>query len=422
MRLRTYVLLVRTLVSGGLMVSCSTAAKSTPAPATEPVAPATAAVIGCSVVDASPTPNAASLLPPVSAADYERGPADAGITLLYYCDFQSQQCELFNRVLDQLVKDHPSDLKIVMRPFPIPAAVVPTLAPAEIQNLDKSEASGAAALAAANQGKFWQMRDLLHSQYADWVGLPQAEFQKWVVSQATSLGLDAARFQNDLRGTAIRTQEQSLYESALSLGISSIPTVFINGGLQSRAALSYPGLESTISLISLGARQFKACPTFSIDPSKQYTATLHMEKGDIVIQLFADQAPLAVNSFVFLARHGWFDGVTFHRVIPGFVAQAGDPSGTGSGGPGYFFNNEVRADRLFDKPGMVGMANSGPNTNGSQFFITYSAQPQLDGAYTVFGQVVSGMQVVESLTPRDPQQDPTLPPGDKIIRVTIQEQ
>ncbi len=200
-----------------------------------------------------------------------------------------------------------------------------------------------------------------------------------------------------------------------------MPTVFINGQLQDRAALSYDGIESTISLISLGNRQFRTCPPFDVDSTRQYSATLHTEKGDIVIQLFADQAPLAVNSFVFLARQGWFDGVTFHRVIPGFVAQAGDPSGTGRGGPGYFFQNEVHANLLFDKAGVVGMANSGPDTNGSQFFITYAPEPNLDGAYTVFGQVVAGMDVVESLTPRDPQTGADLPPGDKIISVTIEE-
>ena len=110
---------------------------------------------------------------------------------------------------------------------------------------------------------------------------------------------------------------------------------------------------------------------------KQYIATIHTEKGDIVIQLFPDKAPLAVNSFVFLARQGWFDGVTFHRVIPGFAAQAGDPSGTGKGNPGYFFNNEI-SDLKFDKPGMVGMANSGPDTNGSQFFITFAPAAHLE--------------------------------------------
>ena len=112
--------------------------------------------------------------------------------------------------------------------------------------------------------------------------------------------------------------------------------------------------------------------------------------------------------------------MTFHRVIPGFAAQAGDPSGTGKGNPGYFFNNEI-SDLFFDKPGIVGMANSGPDTNGSQFFITFAPAPHLDGSYTIFGRVLSGLDVAENLTPRDPDQGTLLPPGDKIISITIEE-
>jgi cyclophilin family peptidyl-prolyl cis-trans isomerase len=173
-------------------------------------------------------------------------------------------------------------------------------------------------------------------------------------------------------------------------------------------------------LVILGQKQFHTCPPFNIDPAKQYIATIKTEKGNIVIQLFPDKAPLAVNSFVFLAKQGWYNDVTFHRVIPGFAAQAGDPSNTGKGNPGYFFNNETN-DLMFDKPGMVGMANSGPNTNGSQFFITFAPATHLDGSYTIFGQVISGLDVAEQLTPRDPEKDTVLAPGDKILSVDIVE-
>jgi cyclophilin family peptidyl-prolyl cis-trans isomerase len=171
----------------------------------------------------------------------------------------------------------------------------------------------------------------------------------------------------------------------------------------------------------LEERQFTQCPPMTIDPTKQYVATLHTDKGDIVIELYADKAPIAVNSFIFLARNGWFDGVTFHRVIPGFVAQAGDPSGTGFGTPGYAFKNEISSDLKFDGPGVVGMANAGADSNGSQFFITYSAAPTLDGAFTIFGHVIQGMDVATSLTPRNPDENADLPPGDKILSVTIEE-
>ena len=126
-----------------------------------------------------------------------------------------------------------------------------------------------------------------------------------------------------------------------------------------------------------------------------------------------------MNSFVFLAKQGFFDGVTFHRVLEGFMAQGGDPTGTGTGGPGYQFVNED-SDLKFDKAGVVAMANSGRDTNGSQFFITFAPQPRLDGGYTIFGQVISGMDVVNGLTRRDPDQNPTFA-GDAIETVTIEE-
>jgi len=168
------------------------------------------------------------------------------------------------------------------------------------------------------------------------------------------------------------------------------------------------------------ALQWPAAPAMQIDVSKSYTATLHTVKGDIVIELLPQAAPVTVNNFVFLARQHYYDGVTFHRVLPGFVAQGGDPTGTGSGGPGYFIPNED-SDFTFDGPGVVAMANSGRDRNGSQFFITYAALPDLNGGYTIFGRVTSGMDVAQSITPRDPSKTPNAPPGDKINSVTIDE-
>ncbi len=170
----------------------------------------------------------------------------------------------------------------------------------------------------------------------------------------------------------------------------------------------------------VGTKQYSSAPPRLIDKSKQYLATVKMVKGgEFVIQLYPDKAPITVNSFVFLARQGYFDGVTFHRVLQDFMAQGGDPTGTGTGGPGYQFVNEDN-DLTFDKAGVVAMANAGRDTNGSQFFITFVPTPQLDGGYTIFGQVISGMDVVNGITRRDPQQNPTFP-GDAIRSVTISE-
>ncbi|HCB01702.1 MAG TPA: peptidylprolyl isomerase [Anaerolineae bacterium] len=142
--------------------------------------------------------------------------------------------------------------------------------------------------------------------------------------------------------------------------------------------------------------------------------------GEFKIQLFADKAPITVNNFVFLAREGFYDGTTFHRVLDGFMAQGGDPTGTGSGGPGYSFEDEF-SDLTFDREGLLAMANSGPNTNGSQFFITYAPTPHLNNLHTIFGQVIEGMDVVNALTRRDPNTAPDFE-GDAIATIMITEE
>jgi cyclophilin family peptidyl-prolyl cis-trans isomerase len=170
----------------------------------------------------------------------------------------------------------------------------------------------------------------------------------------------------------------------------------------------------------VGTKQYASAPPMSIDPKKQYTATVKMANGgEFVIQLYPEKAPITVNNFVFLARQGYFDGITFHRVLEGFMAQGGDPTGTGGGGPGYQFANED-SDLTFDKAGVVAMANAGRDTNGSQFFITFGPVPRLNGGYTIFGQVVSGMEVVNGIRKRDPEQNPDYL-GDAIGSVTITE-
>lgn len=168
--------------------------------------------------------------------------------------------------------------------------------------------------------------------------------------------------------------------------------------------------------------QWSEPPAMQIDPSRRYTAAIDTAKGVITVELLPQAAPVTVNNFVFLARQGYFDGVTFHRVLPEFVAQAGDPTGTGSGGPGYFIPNETSAGLAFDSAGVVAMANSGADRNGSQFFITYGPQPSLDGGYTIFGRVTAGMEVARALTPRNPAEDPNAPPGDVINTIIITEE
>ncbi len=166
-------------------------------------------------------------------------------------------------------------------------------------------------------------------------------------------------------------------------------------------------------------RSYSHPPTMALDPQKTYHANLVTEKGTVRVRLFAEEAPETVNNFVFLAREGYFDGTTFHRVIEGFMAQGGDPTGTGTGGPGYSLRDEFHPELRHDKPGILSMANRGPDTGGSQFFITHVATPWLDDRHAVFGEVVEGMEVVIALRERDPQSDRE--PGDRIERVEIEE-
>ena len=162
-----------------------------------------------------------------------------------------------------------------------------------------------------------------------------------------------------------------------------------------------------------------APPSGALDTTKTYTARFKTEKGDIVVELFADRAPRTVENFVNLARAGFYDGTTFHRVIGGFMAQGGDPTGTGTGGPGYQFADEFDSSLRHDAPGTLSMANAGPGTNGSQFFITYGPTPHLDNKHSVFGRVTSGLDVLQSLRERDPQRDRE--PGDRIETIEITE-
>ena len=162
-----------------------------------------------------------------------------------------------------------------------------------------------------------------------------------------------------------------------------------------------------------------APPSGELDNSKSYTATFKTERGEFELMLYANDAPLTVENFINLARADFYNGTTFHRVIPGFMVQGGDPTGTGTGGPGYRFADEFNKNLHHDSEGIFSMANAGPGTNGSQFFITLAPTPHLDGLHTVFGKIITGMDVVKTIRERDPLSDPE--PGDMIERVVINE-
>lgn len=367
--------------------------------------------VACTRILAEPTPDptAESLFPPVSADDHVRGPADAATTITAYSDFQCPGCADVADALSRLADSPEGKVRVAFRNYPLASVN------------DKALLAAQAAEAAAEQGEFWEMHDLLYSSQAEWTSLAPEAFESWLLESAVSqVGLDAVQFATDLKREDIMTRAQEAWEFGRDTGLPGAPFLFINGQIYT-GPKDYDALSRITELLALSGRQFESCPSQIIQPGKKYVATLHTTKGDIVIELLADKAPTTVNSFIFLAQNGWFDKITFHRVIPGFVAQTGDPSGTGIGNPGYYINNEIDPTLKYDREGMVGMANSGPDTNGSQFFITLGPAAHLNGSYTIFGRVLDGMDVARSLNERDPQPGQALPPGDTLLNVTIEE-
>lgn len=172
--------------------------------------------------------------------------------------------------------------------------------------------------------------------------------------------------------------------------------------------------------MSTEAKQWSTPPKMSIDQDKKYTAIFSTDKGDITLELFANKVPKTVNNFVFLAREGFYDGTYFHRVIDSFMVQGGDPTGTGTGGPGYKFEDEFDPSLRHDQQGVLSMANAGPGTNGSQFFICHVATPHLNDKHSVFGQVIDGMDVFMSIPTRDPSNSSS--PYVTLKTVTIEEE
>lgn len=315
-------------------------------------------------------------------------------------------------MLKRLLDASDGRVRVVYRHFPL------------ISIHDKAAIAAEAAEAAGAQGAFWEMHDLLFDRQREWASQPAENMPEVFSNYAKELGLDTQAFDEALTNGTYTDKVMEAYEAAAGAGLGGTPS-FVAEGIHypsQQWGLSYEGLEVFTQLAAMKQLQFDAPPPQVIEEGKEYQATVVTEKGEIVVELYADDTPVTVNSFVYLAQQGWYDDTVFHRVIPEFVAQAGDPSGTGIGWPGYRCSDELNPELIFDGPGVLGMANSGPDTNGSQFFITLAAQPNLNGLHTVFGRVISGMDVVQALSARDPQTASPDEPGDRILSITIQEQ
>lgn len=342
--------------------------------------------------------------------------ADPVVTIIEYADYQCPACAGFAPVMKQLAEAHPENVEFIYRHFPL-SGIHPNARLAA----EASEAAGA-------QGKFWEFGEILFDRQSEWSDMEEASAQVYFVSVAEELGLNTTEFAAALDQDVYADYVIASEEEAKALGLPGTPAAIVNGqvipgeGLPRDFAIWDQFVREEASMRDMLATQYDAPPPMTIDENKQYTARVKMANGgEFAIELLPKSAPQTVNSFVFLSREGWFNGVTFHRVIPGFVAQTGDPTGTGRGGPGYTIPNEIDGTLSHNQKGVVAMANAGPDTNGSQWYITYGDVSQLDGDYSIFGRVIEGMEVVEAITPRDPAVNPSAPAGDVIESITIEE-
>lgn len=231
------------------------------------------------------------------------------------------------------------------------------------------------------------------------------------------------------REEAMRRQKEQRRRLTIVLGVLAgliaVAVVFwwLNNRQSATETTTSDSGDRSLAALEPAARDgyYDEPPPMTIDTAREYEAIIRLEKGgEMRLRLFDDEAPLTVNNFVFLANQGFYDGTTFHRVLEDFMAQGGDPSGTGAGGPGYQFEDETDNGLTFDRRGLLAMANAGPDTNGSQFFITFAPTPHLDGAHTIFGELVEGDDVLQSIALRDP--GTATGPGDVIQEIVIVEQ
>ena len=389
-----------------ILSSCAPGPASTTPSPTAPVVPtSTPAQMACTILHVAATP--AALGAEFESRGHIAGPTNAPVTIVVFSDYQCPACAILATSLKKIRLAHPTDVRLVYVNTPITSR-------------DNDAQATQAVEAADLQGKFWEMHDALVEKQAEWSVLTPADFETWAIQQATDLGMDPAKFLADFKGQTVADRLKQVVQSASSQSISP-PVLFVNSSSKYTGLADFASLDTVVRMEALSARQFSNCPAWVIDPLKQYIATLHTSKGDIAIQLFPDKAPLAVNNFVWLARNHWYDGITFYKVLPASLAMSGDPSETGIGNPGYLFQTEI-SKLNFYQPGMVAMDNSGPDTNGSRFLITLFPAAQMYGQYTIFGKVLSGMDVLTALTERDPKPGIYIPMGDKLISVAIQEQ
>ncbi len=385
-------------------------ATPTQAPATEPAAPAEEG-LSEALPEGEALPGICEVVPmpevpvsPVTEDDYVKGvsPAAAEVTVIEYSDFECPGCAAMGPVLSEFLEANPN-VRLVYRHFPLSFH-------------EKAVLTAEAAEAAGAQGSFWEMHDLLFERTAEWRALSLAEAEVKMVEYAEELGLDAERFEEELVQDVYVPKIEAQLQEAMTLGLPGTPSFIVNGIVYptDQLGLSYAGLESFLDLIELREEQYADAPPMVIDAEQSYEATFNTSAGEIVVELFAAQAPTHVNSFVFLAGEGWYDNSSFFFVEDNFAALAGDPSDTGVGYPGYYCMGEDQG--LFDEAGLMGML-----PNGQFFFTLGTEASNLSYQFPLVGRIIEGRAVLDDLARRVPGM-PGAQELDTVESVTIREQ
>lgn len=350
-------------------------------------------------------------LPDVTSEDYVLGPADAPVTFMVYSEPQCPYCMQFDPLVDQMHELYPEDLRFVFR-----------LRPFSESFHDKSILTSQAMVAAGLQGKFDEFRRFIFERQTKdpnnpnvanlpdtefWAQLPPAEFNGWLSSRVSDLGIDSDQLLEDMSSDEVIQKVKDAMAIADSIDIRGTPTLFVNGYSWPENSRGVPIFSAYIELLKNKVDGSLTCPAATIDTAKNYSATIETSQGDITIELFDDTAPLAVNSFISLVESGWYAGLP---ILPSEEAViTGDPTGTGYGSPGYAIIDEPSESYSLENTGMVAMFAPEPNRNGSAFFINKAPITGQD-TRTIFGQVTEGMDVVTALTV-----------SDTIIGITITE-
>jgi cyclophilin family peptidyl-prolyl cis-trans isomerase/protein-disulfide isomerase len=385
-----------------------TSAPSTPdTDPTEPVTPPTPSGPATCEVFTLPVE---SRIPSVTEDDHVKGPEDAEITFIEYADFQCPACSGLHTLSEYLTDRYGDQLRFVYRHLPL------------VSIHDKAIITAEATEAAAAQGKFWEMHDLLYEEQQEWNGLSEEDLVDKLIEYAGELELDTERFEEELAEHIYREQIMADYEAYQEYGQMATPTYVVNKIFYPTQEFGGFGrLEAFLALVLMQDDMYDSPPSQVIESGKDYTAIIKTTKGDITVELFADQVPTNVNSFAFLAQEGWYDGLDFFYVDHEQVALSGDPTNSGAGLPyaGYYCTDETVSDYSFDEVGLLALYTPAANRNSSSFFITYAPQPDFTGNFTIIGRISEGMDVAESLTQTQPGPDQLEP--DAVETIVIEE-